>query len=99
MRAAGLPAHSLLRWYDCWRCAPDDARGALPAGSLFRSAEELRSVSPLVDPTYVPIHGAHLLNATHSSPESWPELRVRLNTVIRKLAAAHPGETLLFEGR
>ena len=83
-------------WYECWRCAPGDARGSLPAGSLFMSAEELRGVSSLVDPSYVPVHGAELLTATHSSPESWTELRERLNTVIRKLAAAHPGETLLF---
>ena len=33
---------------------------------------------------------------TRSSPESWPALRARLDSVCRALAAAHPEESILL---
>ncbi len=84
-------------WYDCWRCRPDDPRGVSNAGALFKSAAELKAeVSPHVDTSYAPHFDICSVNATRTSAEKWSGLRARMESTIRVLAAAHPGQTLLF---
>ena len=43
-------------WYNCWRCAPSDERGDVPASTLFYTPAQLKeAVTARVDTSYTPV--------------------------------------------